>query len=146
MDNYLATLRSFDGVIGTDFSVLPEMLPDQRNWNITRNAVFAYYLTAQGVPCIPVASWCGPQDFSWCFDAFARDSTIAVSTNGCLGSQKSKDTFLGGIEELVRQKDPWLLVVCGNEITELNDMCRKVLFYPPYSVRMQSRLRGKGGE
>lgn len=56
-------LKRFAGIITTDYSMLPEMLPAQSLWNCTRNRVMAYYLQQQGFNIIPVASWCVESDF-----------------------------------------------------------------------------------
>lgn len=141
IDMYMDVLRRAEGVIGTDFSMLPEMLPDQRNWNCTRNRVFAYYLESCGVPTVPVACWCGRDDFGWCFDGLPERSTIAISTNGCLSTAEGTTMLLEGIEELVRQKDPWLLVVCGREVPQIADICGSVMYYPAFSQRMKGRIR-----
>lgn len=56
-------LKRFAGIITTDYSMLPEMLPGQNIWNCTRNRVMAYYLQMKGFNIIPVASWCFESDF-----------------------------------------------------------------------------------
>ena len=72
-------LKRFAGIITTDYSMLPEMLPGQNLWNCTRNRVMAYYLQQQGFNIIPVASWCIESDFEWCFDGLPENSSIAIT-------------------------------------------------------------------
>lgn len=141
LDGYSHTLKRAAGVIGTDYSMLPMMLPDQRNWNCARNRIVSFYLERLGIPTIPVASWCDRTDFDWCFDGLPENSTIAISTNGCLSTVGAKMVLLEGIEELVSQKSPWLLVVCGRELPQIADICSNVLYYPSYSQRMQGRIK-----
>lgn len=136
MDN----LKKFKGIISTDYSMVPEMLPGQRIWNCTRNRVMAYYIQQQGFNVIPVASWCLESDFDWCFDGLPKNSSIAISTNGCMSSPYSKRILFMGIEELQKQKSPSHLIVCGRHVPEL-DQYGNVYYYPCYSQRWRERVK-----
>ena len=139
MDQYMAKLKQFEGVIATDYSMLPEMLPDQSNWNCTRNHITAWRLEQAGIPTIPVASWRDLPDLDWCFDGFAEDSSIAISTNGCLSSNWGKGLLIEGTKELINQKSPYALIVCGRELEELNELHNNIIYYPSFSQRWQER-------
>lgn len=136
----IKNLKKFKGIISTDYSMLPEMLPGQRIWNCTRNRVMAYYLQQQGFNVIPVASWCLESDFEWCFDGLPENSSIAISTNGCMSSSYSKRILFMGIEELQKQKSPSHLIVCGRHVPEL-DKYGNVYYYPCYSQRWRERVK-----
>lgn len=133
-----ANLKRFAGIITTDYSMLPEMLPGQNLWNCTRNRVMAYYLQQQGFNIIPVASWYVESDFEWCFDGLPENSSIAITTNGCMSSPYSKRILLHGVAELQRQKSPANLIVCGRHVNEL-DIYDNVHYYPSYSQRWKER-------
>lgn len=135
-----SVLRRYAGIITTDYSMMPEMLPGQMIWNCTRNRVMAFYLQSNEFKIIPVASWCGEEDFDWCFDGLPENSSIAVSTNGCNSSPYSERLFLTGIEELQQQKKPWKLIVCGREMNGL-EKYDNILYYPSFSQRMQERIK-----
>lgn len=140
-DKSIENLKKFAGVITTDFSTFPEMLPGQIIWNVTRNRELAYYLQVHNeINIIPVASWCCLEDLSWCLDGLPEDSSIAVSTNGCLSSPYSKRIFLKGIEELQIKKSPFKIIVCGRPIKELNKY-ENILYYPCFSQRMEERIK-----
>lgn len=143
LDRYISIFEKYEGVIGTDFSMFPEMLPDQRNWNCARNRIFAYRLQQYGIPCIPVASWCCEEDWAWCFDGLPTNSTIAVSTNGCYNSKAARDLFRRGLEELERQKSPFAVVVCGRSFDELERCSSNLVFYLSFSQRMKERTNGR---
>ena len=133
-------LRRYAGVITTDYSMMPEMLPAQRVWNCTRNRVMAYYLQSNDFNIIPVASWCNEDDLDWCLDGLPEDSSIAVSTNGCNSSPYSKRIFLNGVAELQARKMPWKLIVCGRQMDGL-EKYDNILYYPSFSQRMQERIK-----
>lgn len=131
-------LLRFAGIITTDYSMFPELLPGQIIWNCTRNRVMSYYLQENGFKTIPVASWSSKEDFEWCFDGLPSNSSIAVSTNGCLASPYGKRIFLLGVQELQKRKNPYKLIVCGRQIKEL-DVYGNVLYYPCFSQRWKER-------
>lgn len=131
-------LRKYEGLITTDYSMLPEMLPGQIIWNCTRNRIMAFYLQQQGFNVIPVASWSNPDDFDWCFDGLPEDSSIAISSNGCMSSPYGKRILLEGVAELQKRKNPYKLIVCGRHIKEL-DIYENVMYYPSFSQRWKER-------
>ena len=143
LDRYIPQLMRFEGVIGTDYSMFPEMLPDQRNWNCARNRVFAYRMQRHGIPCIPVASWCCEEDWDWCFDGLPEESSIAVSTNGCCRNAGTRRMFRRGIDELIRRKRPYAVIVCGRSFPELEGCEASLMFYPSFSQRMKERIHGR---
>ena len=135
-----SNLKKFAGIIATDYSMYPELLPAQRIWNCTRNRVLAYYFQQNGFNVIPVASWCLEEDFEWCFNGLPTDSSIAITTNGCKSSTYAKKIFFKGVEELIAQKNPSTLIVCGREVPELNEMAN-VMYYPSFSQRWKERVK-----
>lgn len=132
-------LQRFDGIISTDYSMLPEMLPGQLIWNCTRNRVMAYMLQQNMKNVIPTASWCTKDDFEWCFDGLPEKSSIAISTNGCMSSPYGKRMFLYGVDELQRVKQPSHLIVCGRHVREL-DKYDNIFYYPCFSQRWKERV------
>ena len=144
-EKYLPRLRQFQMLISTDYSMFPEMLFGQRLWNCTRNRVMSYYLQENGIKVIPVASWCDPEDFDWCFDGLPKNSSIAVSSNGCLLHPYGKNVFINGIEELQRQKSPFKIIVCGRRMKELN-IFDNIIYYPNHYQRYEVLNNGKQGQ
>ena len=98
----------------------------------------AFYLQQQGFNVIPVASWSNPDDFDWCFDGLPEDSSIAISSNGCMSSPYGKRILLEGVAELQKRKNPYKLIVCGRHIKEL-DIYENVMYYPSFSQRWKER-------
>ncbi len=133
-------MKKFAGIITTDYSMLPEMLPGQNIWNCTRNRVIPYYLQKKGFNVIPVASWCSEEDFDLCFDGLPEKSSIAISTNGCLSSPYGRKTLLSGVEELQRQKTPSKIIICERSLTEL-EKYDNIMYYPSFSQRLIERIK-----
>ncbi len=131
-------LKKFAGIITTDYSMHPELLPGQNIWNCTRNRVMAFYLQMNGFDIISVATWCEEADFEWCFDGLPENSSIAISSNGCMSSPYSKRIFLTGVNKLQAAKTPTHLIVCGRNVPELDEY-DNVQYYPCFSQRWKER-------
>lgn len=131
-------LHKFEGIIATDYSMYPELLPGQNIWNCTRNRAMAYYMQSNGFNVVPVATWCQMEDFEWCLDGLPEEASIAISTNGCKTSPYSKRIMLEGVEILQRRKNPTHLIICGREIEELNKY-DNIIYYPSFSQRWKER-------
>lgn len=138
-DVYFDRLHRFEGVVGTDYSMYPEMPPGQRIWNCFCNRTLDYYLQQNGFCVVPVASWCLAEDFEWCFDGLPENGTIAISSNGCMSSPYSRKIFLQGVKELQKRKSPTTLVVCGRHIDAL-DAYSNITYYPCFSQRWKERV------
>lgn len=140
-DRYEQVFKKARGIITTDYSVYPELLPSQRIWNITRNRVMAYYLQEHmKLDIIPVASWCNNEDFEWCFDGLPKNSSIAVSINGCKSEPYSKRIFLDGIEAMQKILKPLNVIICGSGFEELNKY-KNIHYYKNFSQRRNERRK-----
>jgi len=139
LDRFRRKLKDFEGVIGLDFSMYPEMHPNQRKWNCFRTRGMAYYFQINGFNVIPTVSWCSEDDFEYCFDGIPKHSSVAISSNGCKNNEYSKMMFLVGVEELQRKLEPSTLIVCGSmaELEKYNN----VFSYPSFSERRNKRRR-----
>lgn len=113
-------------------------LNSQQKWALRSSLIQRYQLQQQGFNIIPVASWCIESDFEWCFDGLPENSSIAITTNGCMSSPYGKRMLLRGVEELQKQKAPTNLIVCGRHVDEL-DIYDNVHYYPSFSQRWKER-------
>lgn len=128
LDKYIPLLQKAAGLIGPDFSLYREYSQESQVWNCRRNRCISYALQSAGVNVIPTGGFAGESSWPWCFQSLPVDSTIAVTTNGVLSDPEAKRLFVGGVDELVRQKSPRRLVICGR----YPDWVRKK--YPAISI------------
>ena len=110
---YIPLLKKAAGFIGPDFSMYREDSQDSLVWNCRRNRCVVYALQKAQVNVIPTGGFAGEESWSWCYQSLPFESTIAVTTNGVLSDPEARRLFVGGIDELVRQKNPRRLVICG---------------------------------
>ena len=140
-DKYLAAYRRFKGVIGTDYSVYRDMPLWVRKYNVGRNRTIAYYLQKNNISIVPVASWAYLEDFEWCLDGLPKDSSIAISTNGCMSNFVSKTTFLDGIDLLQEILRPKFLIIAGGPLAELDKKYSNIRYYKNFSQRLAERRK-----
>lgn len=112
-EKYLEFLRQFKGVIAPDFSIYRDMPKAQQIWNCYRSRALAGYWQANGIKVVPNASWADESSFAWCFDGLPKNSTIAVSSLGCMKSKQTKLYFCRGFDEMVKRLSPVNILFYG---------------------------------
>ncbi|MCL2695242.1 MAG: DUF4417 domain-containing protein [Clostridiales bacterium] len=107
---YLERLRSFDGVISPDFSLLREMPLSMQVWNTYRNRALAWWLQSNDVNVIPNVRWGDERTYEFCFDGIPRGGTVAISTNGCIQSKIDRYYFKQGLRAMVDRLAPKAII------------------------------------
>lgn len=110
----LEKIKGLAGIISTDFSMYRDYSIERQKWNCYKNRVIAYHWQQLFKNVIPTASWSTPQSYEWCWDGLPKKSVLAITTNGVVTDKEGYRLFIGGLDELIRQKDPIALVVCGH--------------------------------
>lgn len=140
-DKYLDKYCQFKGVVTTDFSVYRDMPLWVRKYNVGRNRTIAYYLQTNGINIVPVASWAYLEDFEWCLDGLPKESSIAISTNGCMSNYISKTVFLDGVDKLQEILRPSTLIIAGGPLHELDAKYDNIRYYKNFSQRLTERRK-----
>ena len=135
LKSIIKSIQVFEGVIAPDFSLYPEMSEATRIYNARKSRIVAYYMQELGVNIIPSLAWSCKGDFEWCFDGIPKNSSVAISTNGCKSEEYSKKIFLEGIKEIQEKLQPSNLIVCGSGFKELEEY-KNMIYYPSYSQRL----------
>lgn len=140
-ERYIGIYRKFKGVIATDFSAYRDMPLWMRKYNVGRNRTIAYFLQNSGIETVPVVSWAYMGDFSWCLDGLPENSSIAISTNGCMSNHISKVSFLDGIDKVQKILHPKNLIIAGNHVAELDSKYNNIYYYKNFSQRLSERRK-----
>lgn len=145
-ERYLRALLAFPLVVGPDFSLYTDYPEPLQRWNHYRNQMLTAWMQRQGVVCIQSASWTGPESFSWCFDGLTPGGAVAVSTVGCAKSREAQDSFLAGLEELIRRARPTELLIYGSIPQAMRELLqRQGIAWMVYPHGIAARTRaGKG--
>lgn len=117
---YIPYIENSKGFISTDFSIYRDIPEDVQIRNCYRNRVMAYAMQKINPNVIPTAGFGGESTWEWCFDGLPMHSSIAITTNGTLSDPEARRLFVGGVDALVKTKEPSSLIVCGNYPDWLN--------------------------
>lgn len=139
-DRYLEQLKSYDGVITTDYSMFLDTPLALNVWNCYRNRVLSFEMQQAGIKVIPVAGWTDQDSYSWCFDGLPKESTIAVSTNGCF-SEEGKKAYVEGLKAMCDIINPSLIVCVGKPIEDSSlDINTEIRYYDTEIIKFRKGL------
>lgn len=137
---YMNVFCRAKGIIAPDYSMYTGMPQAQIIWNCYRSRALAYWYGKNGVPTIPVVEWSEYSDLDWCMDGIPKFSTIAIGTYGSNRNAASRYALLKGIERICCDVSPSTLLVYGNEMREIQSLCKNVVFKENYCQTMKKRL------
>lgn len=129
INRYITMLQKFQYVMSPDFSTYTDFPKAIQIYNHYRKHWVGAYLQEYGIKVIPTISWSTPDSFSWCFDGEPEESTVAVSSVGCMNSEKKKALFLEGYKEMVKRLRPETIIFFGNIPTECNGSIIQIKSY-----------------
>lgn len=112
-DHYIPKLREFDGVISPDFSLYWGAPEPVLQGNVYRSRIIGHYLQRVGLPVIPNIRWGDERTFDFCFRGVAQHCMVAISTVGCISSEKEKQIFALGLDAMMMRLEPSRVVVNG---------------------------------
>lgn len=112
-EKYMEFLKQFKGVIGPDFSLYTDMPKVMQLWNCYRSRTLTRYWQDNGIDVIPNATWSDESSYSWCFDGLPKNSTIAVSSVGCIKNARALLNFCKGFQEMDKKLKPTKILFYG---------------------------------
>lgn len=84
-------------------------------YNTYRMRALGYWLGKQGIKVINNVRWSTAQSFKFSFLGIPKNSIVAVSTVGCLGSKNDDEFFTEGLEAMVENLSPSHILVYGGK-------------------------------
>ncbi len=111
---YLPILKRFNGVILPDFSIYRDMPFVMQLWNIYRSRAIGFWLQTNDVKVIVNVRWGDKRTYHFCCDGISRGGSLAIGTNGSIGSVDDKRYFAEGLKVVVKKLAPQLIVVYGS--------------------------------
>lgn len=142
-EKYLPMLKRFQCVIAPDFSLFVDVPAVVNMWNVYRNRIMASWMQQNGVSVIPSASWGNIDTFKYCFDGLPDNSVIAVGHASKGRSDSQRVLWNLGIDELIRKKSPYKLIIYGNACEMAFD---NVKFIDDYITKLRKYDRRKKTE
>jgi hypothetical protein len=74
---------------------------------------YTIYLQKQGIKVIPNVRWGDERSFEFCFDGVPKNNIVSVSTHGCIHSNENKHYFRIGLEAMLKEVRPKIVLVHG---------------------------------
>ena len=102
---YLDLLKTFDGVISPDCSMMIGQSKCLQQANTYMNRAVGFYLQKHGVPVIPNIRWSDETSFDYCFLGVHKERMVSISTHGCIETKGQREMFkigLGAMMEILR--------------------------------------------
>ena len=115
-EKYIEYLQKYDCVLTPDFSLYMDMPLPMKIWNVFRSRLIGQMCQDAGLTVIPTVSWAEPETFKFCFDGLPERSVLSISTVGIKNSNEAMDIWRQGVTELIKRKNPTVLLVYGGMI------------------------------
>lgn len=115
---YIELLRTFDGVITPDPSIIiggPRCLQET---NVYFNRAVGFFLQRKGITIIPNVRWGDPSTYSFCFLGIPKGSIVSISTLGAIKKNTFncnclRTYFKLGLDEMLKVINPKAVIVYG---------------------------------
>lgn len=137
-ERYIDLLRRFKYVLAPDFSLFSDFPVALNIYNHYRKQWLTAYYQQNGVNIIPTICWSNEDSFDWCFDGVPTGSVVTVASIGVCKSEKTKQAFAKGYEEMKRRINPSTILFFGNPVVEEQSFVSNVIYI---ETDQQKRLR-----
>ena len=118
--DYLDTLKKFQGVISPDCSLYRDMPLVLQIANTYMNRAIGYYLQSHGIYVIANIRWGDERSYTmvelpekFAFLGVDKHSIVSIGTYGCIKSKESKRYFTEGLEAMLEELEPEIVLVYG---------------------------------
>lgn len=111
--SYIKIASHYECVLGLDFSPLVNGRRCEVVEAIRRNRTFTAALQASGISVIQSASFGHPKHNRFVFDGLAPNAPVAIEHIRTSQDMKQRNNYRLGVEALVEQKNPSILLIYG---------------------------------
>lgn len=122
---YLKILKRFRGVVTPDFSLYRRMPICMQKWSIYQSRALGHWWNENGLEVIPNVRFAGYRSYDFCFKGIEKNSTVCIGSHGCLKRRDERALFKEGLDEMVRQLQPRIIIVYGSAPDEIFNKYRK---------------------
>lgn len=113
---YVEMMKRYRFVCAPDFSLYLDMPMAAKIWNVYRSRLITAYWQKQGVKVVPTLQWAEPGTHDFCFRGIEMCGTVAVSTLGAAKYRVSREMWIAGMSEAIRQLHPTTIILYGTPI------------------------------
>ena len=119
-DKYIKLLSKYKYVLSPDFCMYTDYPKAMQLWKHYQKHWVGAYLELHGIKVIPTIGWSDHDSYKWCFIGEPKNSIVAVSSIGTQRYEESKQLFIDGYEEMIRQLKPKQILFWGNIPKEID--------------------------
>lgn len=113
---YLNILKRYGCTLSTDFSILMNMLRDQKFYNDFRNKLLAAFFQRHGIDVIAAPSWAELKYIDRFMEGWPHESTIAINSTGIAHDTRSRHIWLDGYYAMLDILKPNRILRYGSQI------------------------------
>lgn len=103
---YINVLNRHKYVIQPDFSLYYDFPKALQIYNKYRNHWLSAYYAVNGVEIIPNISLSTPNNYSWSFMGYPKQSIVAFSDIGCCRNKADRAILMQSYDEMIKRLDP----------------------------------------
>lgn len=141
---YINLLKTFDGVITPDCSMLIGQSKCLQQTNTYFNRAVGVYLQNNGIPVIPNIRWSDESSFDYCFLGVPKNIIVSISTHGCIQSSENKNMFKKGLAAMLTELSPSDVLVHGHMPDSIFGDFKEVTTFHRYPSQFE-KTHCKGG-
>lgn len=112
-NKYINLLKLYDGAITPDCTMMIGQSRCLQQANTYMNRAVGFYLQKNGIPVIPNVRWSDESSFEYCFLGIHKGTMVSISTHGCIKSKKQRSMFKIGLEAMLENIQPKVVLVHG---------------------------------
>ena len=142
-------LKKFQGVISPDCSLYRDMPLVLQIANTYMNRAIGHYLQSKGLYVIPNIRWGDERSYTtielpekFAFLGVPKRSIVSIGTYGCINSKENKIYFTEGLEAMLDELEPEVVLVYGGMpdsiFTKVKDRT-KFVHYPDWTSLQKRR-------
>ena len=146
---HLDCLKKFQGVISPDCSLYRDMPLVLQIANTYMNRAIGHYLQSKGLYVIPNIRWGDERSYTtielpekFAFLGVPKHSIVSIGTYGCIKSKENKIYFAEGLEAMLEELEPKVVLVYGGMpdsiFTKVKDRT-KFVHYPDWTSLQKRR-------
>lgn len=135
---YISKLKQFKGILVPDFSTYVDYPLALNIYNVYRNRWLGKYYQEHGINVIPTLVWGEYNSFDFAFKGIEKGSQVSVTTMGNRKDKHLQKLFLDGIEQLIKEIEPYQIILYGKMPKELENEPLIKLFDPYYNGYSQN--------
>lgn len=114
IDSYVETMKRAGVMLSPDFSMYTDIPRAMQIYNHYRKHYVARYYQKKGVCVVPTIAWSDKESVSWCFDGEPEESTVAVSSMGCMRhGDDVRKLFMYGYDAMLERLMPDKILFFG---------------------------------